>query len=85
MCVASSCLQVYDSRRAIALHRVELQVPLEVLGIQTGDGQTISKTSLKVGGREEFHTSSYLVLHNLATLLKKNYNLYKNVMLSIDR
>lgn len=42
-----SHLQVYDSRGAVTLHRIELQVSLKVLGIQTGDGQAISKTSLK--------------------------------------
>lgn len=39
-------LQVDDSVCAMALHRVKLQVPLEVFGIETGDGQTIAKAGL---------------------------------------
>lgn len=57
-CVESphlSHLQVDDSVCAVALHGVELQVPLEVLSIEAGDGKTIAKTSLQgaaEGGRE---------------------------------
>ena len=39
-------LQVDDSVRAVALHGVELQVPLEVLGVETGDWQTVAEASL---------------------------------------
>lgn len=46
-------LQVDDGVCAVALHGVELQVPLEVLSIEAGDGKTIAKTSLQGGGREK--------------------------------
>lgn len=39
-------LQVDDSVCAIALHGVELQVPLEVLGVETRNGQTVAEASL---------------------------------------
>lgn len=38
-------LQVDDSRGAVALHGVELQVTLEVLGVEPGDGQSIAEPS----------------------------------------
>lgn len=41
-------LQVDDSICANALHGVEFQIPLEVSGIESGNGQTIAKTSLHV-------------------------------------
>lgn len=37
----------------MALHGVELQVPLEVLGIEPGDGKAVAEASLRGGGREE--------------------------------
>lgn len=39
-------LQVDHSVCAVALHGVELQVPLEVLGVETRDGQTVAEASL---------------------------------------
>lgn len=39
-------LQVDDSVCAVALHGVELQVPLEVLGVEPRDGQTVAESSL---------------------------------------
>lgn len=38
---------IYDCICAMAFHWVELQFPLEISGIQSGDGQTIAITSLK--------------------------------------
>lgn len=46
-------LQVDDSLRAVALHGVELQVPLEVLGVETRDGQTVAKASLHTDRERE--------------------------------
>ena len=51
-----SHLQVYDSWCAIALHRVELQVSLKILGIQAGDGEAIAKTGLNVGRERRENT-----------------------------
>lgn len=45
-------LQVDDSVCAIALHGVELQVPLEVLGVETRNGQTVAEASLYRETRE---------------------------------
>lgn len=42
-------LQVDDSRGAVTLHGVELQVSLEILGVQTGDGEAVAETSLREG------------------------------------
>lgn len=70
MCVCY--LQVYDSISAVALHRVELQVSLEVASIETRDGQTIAKPSLCA------HTHKYIntvYIHTLQLLS------YVNVML----
>lgn len=39
-------LQVNDGVGAEALHGEELQIPLEVLGVQTGDGQPVPKAGL---------------------------------------
>lgn len=39
-------LQVDDCVGAVALHGEELQVPLEVLGVETGDGQTVAEAGL---------------------------------------
>lgn len=39
-------LQVDDGVRAVSLHGVKLQVALEVFGVESGDGQTVTKTSL---------------------------------------
>lgn len=47
-------LQVDDGVCAVALHGVELQVSLEVLGIQPGDGKAVAEASLR-GGREAGH------------------------------
>lgn len=49
---SSSYLQVDDRRGAVALHGVELKVSLEVLGVQTGDGQAVPETGLQHGGDE---------------------------------
>lgn len=49
----SSHLQVNDGRGAVALHGVELQVPLEVLGVEAGDGQTVTETSLEDEDEDE--------------------------------
>jgi hypothetical protein len=40
-------LHVEDSVSAITLHRVELQVSLEVLSVEPGDGQAVAKASLE--------------------------------------
>lgn len=48
-----SHLQVNDSWGAVALHGVELQVSLEVLGIETRDGKAVAKTSLNNKGITE--------------------------------
>lgn len=40
-------LQVDDGVRAVALHGVELQVSLEVLGVEPRDRQTVTKSSLE--------------------------------------
>lgn len=42
-----SHLQVDDSICPKALHREELQVPLEVLGVEAGNGKSIPKASLQ--------------------------------------
>ncbi len=39
-------LQVDDSVCAVSLHGIELQVPLEVLGVEARDGQTVAEASL---------------------------------------
>jgi len=44
-------LQVNDRISTMALHRVELEVPLEVLGIKSRNGQPITKSSLWTKGR----------------------------------
>ena len=44
-------LQVDDSVCAVAFHGEELQVSLEVLGVETGDGKTVAKTSLRRGSQ----------------------------------
>lgn len=40
-------LQVDDSVRAVALHGVELQVSLEVLGVEPRDWQTVAESGLE--------------------------------------
>lgn len=40
-------LQIDDSIRPKALHGEELQVPLEVLGVEAGNGESIPKASLR--------------------------------------
>lgn len=47
--VCSVYLQVDDGRGAVTLHWIELQVSLEVLGVEPGDGQTVTESSLKEG------------------------------------
>jgi len=44
-------LQVNDRISTMALHRVELEVPLEVLGIKSRNRQPITKSSLWTKGR----------------------------------
>lgn len=43
--VCGQSLQVYDGVGAVTLHRVQLQVSLEVASVQTGDGQPVTESS----------------------------------------
>lgn len=49
--VRGAHLQVDDGVGAVALHGVELQVALEVLGVEAGDGEAVAKASLRGGGK----------------------------------
>lgn len=40
-------LQIDDSICPKALHREKLQVPLEVLGVEAGNGESVPKASLQ--------------------------------------
>lgn len=46
-------LQIDDSICPKALHREELQVPLEVLGVEAGNGESVPKASLQRGHRSQ--------------------------------
>lgn len=68
-------LQVDDGVCAVALHGVELQVPLEVLGVETRDGQTVAEASLRRdGGDQGFKKALFPVkLHAAALLSSLHY------------
>lgn len=52
-------LQVDDSVRADTFHGVELQVPLEVAGVEPGNGQTVAKASLRERQRSKSRSCSH--------------------------
>jgi len=49
-------LEIDDSVGPKALHGEELQVPLEVLGIEAGNGEPIPEASLQEVGKERAET-----------------------------
>lgn len=56
----------------MALHGVELQVPLEVLGVETRDGQTVAEASLhRDGGDEGFEEALFPVRLQAAAILRR--------------
>lgn len=62
-------LQVDYGVCAVALHGVELQVPLEVLGVEARDGQTVAEASLqRRRGDQGFKEALFSVTLQAATL-----------------
>ena len=51
-------LQVNDGISAHPLHGVQLQIALEVPGVEPGDGQTVAESSLARRGGKGFYCSN---------------------------
>lgn len=47
-------LEINDSVGPKAFHGEEMQVPLEVLGIEAGNGETVPEAGLQVGRKEMY-------------------------------
>lgn len=80
-------LQVDDSVCAVALHGVELQIPLEVLGVETGDGQTVAEASLCTAtdrGDEGFKKDLFCVTLQAAALPMEQTGLLSSLLCALQ-
>lgn len=70
-------LHVDDSVSAITLHRVELQVSLEVLSVESGDGQAVAKASLERRRHDRaLNHGCFNSLINMSVLESSDRNMY---------